>query len=145
MILDDTLVFSDSQAITATARSTNIIDIGAAGTAYGATAPIRRDIGSATHIPILITVTEAFNNLTSLTVQLEVDDDAAFGSPTVVAVGPAVTLASGGLGVGRQINFPAEIPEGVNERYVGLRYTVAGAAPTTGKIVAAIVAGRQNN
>lgn len=145
MILDDTLVLSDSQAITGTARSTNIIDLGAAGTAYGAGSPIRRDIGSATSIPILVTVVEAFNNLTSLTVQVEVDDDPAFGSPTVVAVGPAVTLASGGLGAGRQITFPAEIPEGANERFLGLRYTVAGAAPTTGKIIAAIVAGRQNN
>ena len=145
MIVDNTLVFSDSQAITATARSTNIVDIGAAGTAYGATAAVPRDIGKATRIPILLTVTEAFNNLTSLTVQLEVDDDPAFGSPTVVAVGPAITLASGKLAVGQMINFPAELPEGVNERFVGLRYTVAGAAPTTGKIHASIVAGRQAN
>jgi hypothetical protein len=145
MILDNTLVLSDGQAITATARSTNIIDLGAAGTAYGATAPIRRDVGLATHIPILITVTETFNNLTSLTVQVEVDDDSAFGSPTVVAVGPAITLASGRLAAGQMINFPAELPEGVNERYLGLRYTVAGAAPTTGKLIASIVAGRQAN
>ncbi len=145
MILDDTLVFSDAQAITATARSTNILDIGAAGTPTGMTNAVRRDIGMGTSIPILITVTEGFNNLTSLTVQLEVDDDAAFGSPTVVAVGPAVTLAGGGLGIGRTFNFPAELPEGTNERFIGLRYTVAGAAPTLGKITAAVVAGRQNN
>lgn len=143
MILDDTLVLSDSQAITATARSTNIIDLGAAGTAYGAGTAVRRDIGSATSIPILVTVVETFNNLTSLTVQLEVDDDPAFGSPTIVAVGPAILAAN--LVAGRQINFPAEIPEGVNERHLGLRYTVVGTAPTTGKITAAIVAGRQNN
>lgn len=143
MILDDTLVLSDSQAITATAASTNIIDLGAAGTAYGASAPVRRDVGRATHIPILVTVVEAFNNLTSLTVALQVDDDVAFGSPTTVATGPAIPLAS--LTAGAQINWPAELPEGVNERYMRLNYTVAGAAPTTGKIVAAIVAGRQSN
>lgn len=145
MILDDTLTFSDGQAITATARSTNIVDMGAAGTAYGHGAPLRRDVGLATSIPILVTVTEGFNNLTSLQVQLEVDDDPAFGSPKVVAVGPAITLAGGGLAAGKQINFPAELPVGTDERFVGLRYTVAGTAPTLGKITAAIVAGRQSS
>lgn len=33
MILDNTLIFSEKQAITADAGSTNVIDIGAAGTA----------------------------------------------------------------------------------------------------------------
>ena len=145
MIVDNTLVFSDSQAITATARSTNIVDIGAAGTPVGATNPVRRDIGIGGEIPIAVTVTETFNNLTSLTLQLEVDDDPAFGSPTVVAVGPAVTLASGNLAAGKKFTWPAELPEGISERFIGVRYTVAGAAPTTGKIFAAIVAGGQTN
>jgi hypothetical protein len=143
MIIDNTLVFSDSQAITATARSTNIVDIGAAGTPVGATNAVRRDIGIATEIPLTIRVTEAFNNLTSLTFQLEVDDDPAFGSPRIVAVGPAVLLAS--LTLGAKIQFPAELPEGTNERFIGLRYTVAGTAPSLGKIFAAISAGDQTN
>jgi hypothetical protein len=143
MIIDNTLVFSDSQAVTATARSTNIVDIGAAGTPTGMTNAVRRDIGIATEIPILVTVTEAFNNLTSLTFQLEVDDDPAFGSPRVVAVGAAVPLAS--LTLGAKIQFPAELPEGTNERFLGLRYTVAGAAPTLGKVFASITAGNQTN
>lgn len=145
MIIDNTLVFSDSQAITATARSTNIVDIGAAGTPVGATNPVRRDIGIATEIPISIRITEGFNNLTSLQVQLEVDDDPAFGSPRVVATGPAITLASGGLAVGSRVIWPAELPEGVNERFIGLRYTVVGTAPTLGKVFAAISAGDQTN
>jgi len=143
MIVDNTLVLSDSQAITATARSTNIIDLAAAGTPWGATNPVRRDIGIATEIPLLIEITEAFNNLTSLTFQIEVDDDPAFGSPTIVAVSKAVPLAS--LTLGARIVFPAELPEGTNERFLGLRYTVAGSAPTLGKVFAAIVAGVQTN
>jgi hypothetical protein len=143
MILDDTLVLSDAQAITADAASTNIIDIGAAGSSYGASSPVRRDIGIGTNIPILVTVVEAFNNLTSLAVSLQVDDDPAFGSPTTVATGPAIPLAT--LTLGRMINWPAELPEGTNERYVRLFYDVTGAAPTTGKITAAVVAGRQSN
>ena len=141
MIVDNTLVFSDSQAVTATARSTNIVDIGAPGTPAGMTNPVRRDIGVGTEIPISIRITEAFNNLTSLTFQLEVDDDPAFGSPKIVAVSRAIPLAS--LGLGARIPFPVELPEGIDERFVGLRYTVTGTAPTTGKVFAAITAGDQ--
>jgi hypothetical protein len=143
MIVDNTLVFSDSQAITATARSTNIVDLGAAGTPPGMTNAVRRDIGIATEIPILVEILEAFNTLTSLTFQLEVDDDPAFGSPTIVAVSRAIPLAS--LTLGAKIPFPAELPEGTNERYLGLRYTVTGTNPTLGKVFAAIVAGTQTN
>lgn len=145
MILDDTLVLSDSQAITADAASTNIIDLGAAGTSYGASVAVRRDVGIGTHIPISLTVTETFATLTSLTISVQVDDDVAFGSPTTVATGPAITLASGNLAAGKVINFPAELPEGVNERYLRLYYDVGGSNATAGKITAAIVAGRQTN
>ena len=143
MIVDDTLVLSDSQAITATAASTNIIDLAAAGTPYGHTNAVRRDIGIGTDIPIAVIVTEAFNNLTSLSVAIQVDDDPAFGSPKTVATGPAVPLAD--LAVGRQLPFPAAIPEGVDERFMRFNYTVVGAAPTTGKLFAGPVAGRQTN
>lgn len=143
MIVDDTLVLSDSQAITASAASTNIIDLAAAGVPYGATNAVRRDIGIGTNIPLVALVTETFNNLTSLSIALQVDDDPAFGSPTTVATGPAVPAAD--LTVGRQLPFPSEIPEGVSERFMRFNYTVVGAAPTTGKIFAGPVAGRQTN
>lgn len=143
MIVDNTLVLSDSQAITATAASTNQIDLGAAGTAYGAASPVRRDIGDGTNIPIIVEITQAFNNLTSLQVSLEVDDDVAFGSPTTVATGPAIPLAS--LTLGAVINWPARVPLGTNERFMRLKYTVVGTAPTLGKVFASIVAGRQTN
>ena len=58
MILDNTLIFREKQAITADAGSTNVIDIGAAGTAYNHAAPVRRDIGIATEIPVYVSVTE---------------------------------------------------------------------------------------
>lgn len=143
MILDDTLVLSDGQAITADAGSTNIIDLGAAGTPYGHAAGVRRDIGIGTSIPIILHVTEAFNNLTSLTVSVQVDDDAAFGSPKTVATSAAIPLTS--LVAGYKFPFPAEIPEGTDERYLRLYYDVTGTAPSTGKVIAAIVAGRQTN
>lgn len=142
MILDNTLVLSDAQAVTATARSTNIVDLGAAGTPVGMTNAVRRDIGIGTEIPILVAIVEAFNTLTSLTVGLEVDDDPAFGSPTVLMT-RTYTLAQ--LTLGANLEMPAELPVGTKERFLGLRYTVNGTAPTLGKITASIVAGRQDN
>jgi hypothetical protein len=143
MILDNTLVLSDSQAITADAGSTNVIDLGAPGTAYGAPAALAYDVGKGTDIEIIVHVTEAFNTLTSLQVQIQVDDNAAFSSPAVVAMGPVIPLAS--LTLGARINWPSRLPEGVNERYFRLFYDITGTPPTTGKITAAIVAAKQTN
>lgn len=144
MILDNTLIFSDGQAITADAGSTNVIDLKATGTPYGASAALARDIGkSSCGIPLNIVVTEAFNNLTSLTISLQVDDNAAFSSPKTVAVSDAIPLAS--LVAGFRPSFPDYIPEGANEQYMRLYYDVTGTAPSTGKITASVVAGRQTN
>lgn len=144
MIVDDTLVLSDHQAITADAASTNIIDLGAAGTAFGHSAAVRRDIGIGTEIPIYVTVTEAFNTLTSLTLILQVDNDAAFGSPKEVARSQAYPLADIDA-AGVKLFWPAQIPEGTDERYLRLYYDVGGSNPSTGKVFAGIVAAAQTN
>lgn len=143
MIVDNTVVLSNNQAITATAASTNIIDVGAAGTAFGAAAALARDIGKASEIPLYLSITEAFNNLTSLTVSLQSDDSAAFGTANNT-VGER-TYALSELTLGARLPFPAEIPEGTAGRYLRLNYTVTGVAPTTGKVFASVVAARQNN
>jgi hypothetical protein len=142
MIVDNTLVFSDHQEINGDAASTNIVDIGAAGTAYGHAAAVPRDIGKATEIPLYVSVTEAFNTLTSLTISLQCDDDVAFGSPKELG---SRTYLLAELTLGARLEFPAEIPEGANERYLRLNYNCTGTDPTTGKIFAAVVAGRQTN
>lgn len=142
MIMDRTLLFSDGQAITATAASTNVIDLGATGTVYGASSPIVREIGFGTEAELVVAATQTFNNLTSLTISLETDDNAAFSSATTVWTSPAYTLAQ--LAAGAKYLLPDSIPAGVNERYLRLKYTVAGTAPTTGKITAGVVAGRQS-
>lgn len=144
-IIDNTLVLSDSQAVVASAASTNVIDLGATGTPVGSSVALIRDIGKGGTIPIEVLVTEAYNgNLTNLTVAVQVDNDPAFGSPKTVAQSRAYPLAE--LTLGSRLNFPAEIPEGTDERYLRLNYTVGftTTAPTTGKVFAAVVAGRQN-
>lgn len=141
MIMDRSLLFSDRQAITATATSTNLVDLGATGTVYGASAPMVRDIGPGEAIPLHCGVTESFNNLTSLTISIEVDDNAGFTSATTVFTSPAYTLAQ--LAAGAKKLLPQSLPVGTNERYVRLRYTVAGTAPTLGRITAGVTAGNQ--
>jgi hypothetical protein len=144
MIIDNTLVLSDHQAVTADAGSTNVIDFGAQGTPYGWVSAYGRDMGDGfMEIPLLVEVTEAFNNLTSLQVSAQTDDNAAFSSATTVVLGPAVLLAS--LVAGYRFNALARVPKGTGEQYFRLYYDVTGTAPTTGKIFAAVTAGDQTN
>lgn len=142
MIFDAQGLFSDSQAITADAGSTNCIDLRATGTPYGGVALVR-DVGKGVGIPVSISVTEAFNNLTSLQVSVQVDDNDSFSSATTVQLTGAIPLAS--LVAGYQFQAIARLPEGTKERYVRLYYDVTGTAPSTGKITAGIVAARQTN
>ena len=141
MIFSKEQLLSDKQAITASAASTNYIDLGATGTPYKAALALVRDIGKGQPVPFEAMVTEAFNTLTSLTIALEVDDNTSFGSATIV---DSVSVLLADLAVG--YNLPhLYLPVGVNERYVRMNYTVVGTDPTTGKILSGISMGRQTN
>ena len=136
MIFDASLLLSDQQAITASAPSTNIIDLGATGTVYGASAALVRDVGKGEDVPITIQVTETFNNLTSLDIILQTDDNTGFSSPRDVI---KHTLLLADLKAGRP-SVIVELPPGVAERYMRVYYTVTGTAPSTGKVTAGIIA-----
>lgn len=142
MIMDATGLFSDGQAITATAASTNLIDLGATGTPTPGGTALVRDIGYGRPVPLVVTVTQTFDALTSLTITIETDDNASFSSATTKWTSPAYTLAQ--LAAGAKYLLPDAIPAGVNERYMRLKYTVAGSSPTVGKITAGVVAARQS-
>ena len=141
MIFDKENLFSDAQAITATAASTNTIDLGATGKVLGAGANLVRDIGKGNPLPIRVQVTENFNTLTSLTFDLQVDDNSAFSSPKTVQ-SASVVLAN--LVAGRVVAFDY-VPVGADERYMRLNYTVVGTNPTLGKVTAGIVLAHQEN
>jgi len=139
MILSSQLIFSDDQAITATAISTNVVDLGVAGTPYGGKAALHQDIGKGAKVPILIQVTETFTNLTSLTIAIETGAAATLAT---VVISKSVLLAD--LVAGYQ--FPVDVlPNEIDERYLGVRYTVVGTAPDAGKITAGISMGNQTN
>lgn len=129
MHVDKDLIFSENQAITATAASTNTIDTGDS-----------RDIGPGEPLQIEAHVTEAFNTLTSLKIAVETDDNASFSSATELT-SVSMTLAQLTLNKTIGLGF---LPHGC-ERYVRLKYTVTGTNPTLGKIWAAIVPVRQSN
>lgn len=140
MILDSTNVFSDAQAITATAASTNIIDLGATGTVVGGASALVRDIGPGNPLPIRVQIVEAFNTLTSLTIALQVDDNSSFSSAKTVE---SIVVPLAGLTLGAVVAALYYVPRGTDERYVRLNYTVTGTNPTLGKVTAGIVAAHQ--
>jgi len=140
MLLDVLTQFSDAQAITASAASTNVVDLGASGTPVYSSKALNNDSGRGCPISLLIQVTEDFATLTSLTVAFETDDDVAFGSATVLN---EQTIAVADLLAGRTFN-PSFVPKYL-ERYVRLNYTVTGSDATAGTITAAMTAGDQSN
>jgi hypothetical protein len=122
-VLDRANLFSNDQAITATAASTDVIDLGSSP----------RDVGSGEPVTVLVQVTETFNNLTSLTATLQTSSTEAFSVPVQLT---AATVALADLTVGRKFSIGA-VPRGVL-RYIRLAYTVTGSAPSTGKITAGL-------
>jgi len=116
MILDKQLQLSDSQALTATAVATNVIDLGAA-----------RDVFSGEPMCIIMNV-ESAADFTSANETyafgIETDDNASLSSPTVLS---SVTLAASVLTLKSVHIIP--IPVATMERYLGLRYTLGGTTP----------------
>ena len=142
MIFDLTTLFSNAQAITADAASTNIIDLGATGTAYGAAAALTKDIGKGQKIPIHIQVVEGFNTLTSLRVVIQSSSVEGFGSDVQDEIEQTIPLA--GLTAGRTVAIEC-IPPGTDRRYLRVFYDVVGTNPTLGKVTAGIVMASQTN
>lgn len=129
MYLDTLNEFSDKQAVTATAISTKVVDLG----------PAPRDVGTGEPLYLVVACDETFNNLDSLTVALESSDAAGLTSSTVHV---EKTVAAADLTAGKVL-LSVALPAGDYKRNLGMRYTVAGAAPTAGKVSAALVKDRQ--
>lgn len=138
MIFDTQNLLSDAQAITATAASTNVIDL--SPIAQG----IVRDIGKGKQIPLLIQVVENFAaaGAATLTVALQVDSVENFASPKTVWSSGAIALAD--LVAGKVI-VPEYVTRGTDERYMRLNYTVGTGPMTAGKITAGVTMGNQSN
>lgn len=142
MIFSAQQLFSDDQAVTATAISENVIDLGVRGTPYDAAAALNGDKGKGAKVPLLVQVTETFATLTSLTFTIETSANADLSSSTVLYSSGAIAAASLVQGYKLPIDV---LPNGVTGRYLGIRYTVGGSNATAGQITAGIVMGVQTN
>lgn len=139
MIFSAQQLFSDDQAITATADSTNVIDLGVPATPYGGAAPLNDDVGKGAGIPILVQVTADFDNLTNLEIKISTGATTALGTTIVSQI---ILLAD--LVAGKQMSVVV-LPNDITERYLGIEYVVTGTAPTVGTITAGITMGVQTN
>ncbi len=125
MYLDKQNLYSEDQALTATAASTNVIDHTVAETGPGEA------------VEIIAQVTEDFAGGTSVAVTLQTDSDEAFGTAQDVVSTAAVAVAS--LTAGYQFRL-STLPVGLAQ-YTRLNYTVVG-TPTAGTVTAGLALDR---
>ena len=116
MLLDQNAVLSDKQAVTASAASQNVIDLGAAGNAVpGALFAVCR-------------VDEAFAGLTKLAVSLQTAEKADFSDAEELV---SASFAVAALAAGETV-LAVGVPAGM-QRYLRAYYTVTGTG-TAGKL-----------
>lgn len=127
-ITDALLTVSDEQAVTATAVSTDSIDLG-----------VNRDIGAGEQLYMLFTCTEAATAAGAATVTFEVIASAAGALTSPVVVGASGAVGKAALTVGEQIAVPIGRQTGLGLRYLGARYTVGTGPLTAGKFTATVV------
>ena len=125
MFLDAQNLFSDAQAVTATAASTNLIDLGAATVDLG--------VGEPVYFICQIDTTMADTGSDStITVTLEIDTAAAFGSATVAqTIGTFAALAAAGTRLVALVQ-----PEAVVEQFLRVNYTTANGNLSAGAFTA---------
>jgi len=136
MIFDMQSLFSDAQAITVTAVSTNVLDTG-----------VSREMGRGTQIPLLAQVVTTFTagGAATLTVAFQVDSDVAFGSAQTLYTSAAIAVAT--LVAGYRVlldRVPEHTAAKADARYWRFNYTVATGPMTAGALTAGIVMGRQS-
>jgi len=120
MYVDKLLEFSDAQAVTAAAASTNVVDFSVA-----------RDLGNGRPLYLVlgcvVAMTDAGSDST-LAVAIQTDSDEAFG--TAVTLGTVHTFAAT-TAANTQVVIPLSIGWAY-DRYVRLYYTPANGNLTTG-------------
>lgn len=133
MIQDKQNMLSEAQVITATAVSTNTLDLGVA-----------RDVAAGEDVNIACTIDEAFAAAGAGTLTIQVISSAAanLGSPTIL--GQTDAIAKTELTLGRrpiEIVVPRALllAQPVGQRYLGLNFVVATGPFSTGKLTAGIV------
>lgn len=122
MLLDQQLLFSDAQALTATANSTNIIDMSNISAAAAAPA---RNLGAGEPIHLYMKVGTVSGTSPTLTAALVGADDSSFATNkiTIASVTPTLTVSQADAFV----RFG--IPSHTAKRFYRMEYTVGGTTP----------------
>jgi hypothetical protein len=137
MIIDKENLLSYKQAITATANSDNVLDLGPnMWTGYS---------GSDCEIPMFLAVDEAFTaaGAATLTITLQSSNDVAFGSGVVTHY-TSIAISKASLATVLKQPLGIALPPDV-QRYVRATYTVATGPFTAGKLTFGVTASRQVN
>lgn len=119
-------MFSDGQLVSGASAtgSTDNIDLGPFYNGVGG-ANLVKDLGVGEDIYLQVTATGVAGSSPTVTIAIEVDNNAAFSSPTAIATyGPISLPAAGGLVLN------ACLPFGDYEQYVRLKYTQGGSTPS---------------
>jgi len=126
---DPNLRLENSDSVfTATRDLTNVIDC--------QNAPTLRDLGIKPMF-VEIFVTEAFNNCTSITIDVRTDSTANLDTSETTHATRTILLA--GLTLGRRYALPLPMGEQTYERFLGAEVTVTGTAPSTGRLHVCVV------
>ncbi|MBS6032227.1 MAG: hypothetical protein KIB40_03580 [Pantoea sp.] len=134
MILDKLLMFSEAQAVTASAASTDVIDLG----------PIdgtRRDIGVGYPLELFVNVntTAAAAGAATVNIQLQTSPD----NSTWTTLASTSDLALSALTSGKRV-WSQKVPQGV-QRYLRVNYVVGTGPLTAGAFTAGINLDVDNN
>lgn len=112
MILDKNLQMSTDQVLTATAASTDTIDL-----------KQDRDIGIGEPMYVIVNIKAVSGTSPTLAIALQTDDNSAFSSPATLFTG--ATLSPPVANTQQVIPFPR-----ANERHLRLNYTIGGTTPS---------------
>ncbi|MEN4542896.1 Bbp16 family capsid cement protein [Pantoea agglomerans] len=134
MILDKLLMFSEAQAVTASAASTDVIDLG----------PIdgtRRDIGVGYPLELFVNVntTATAAGAATVNIQLQTSPD----NSTWTTLASTSDLALSALTSGKRV-WSQKVPQGV-QRYLRVNYVVGTGPLTAGAFTAGINLDVDNN
>lgn len=112
MILDNNLQFSTNQTLTATAASTDTIDL-----------KQDRDLGIGEPMYVIVNIGAVSGTSPTLAIAIQTDDNSAFSSPATLLTAP--TLSPPVANSQQVLMFPRG-----NERHLRLNYTVGGTSPS---------------
>jgi hypothetical protein len=126
VILDNETMFSKAQGpITATAGSTDIVDLGSG------------DIGPSERVSLFVVCNPPFTGAGTVTIELHTADAATAGALTSPVVAAAYAVANAALRAGGKL-VSARLPHGM-KRYARLNYVVSASATlAAGKLTAGL-------